>query len=808
MDHQERKIKRNYISKLFLVLIWLIPAATAAQTPAITVTSSQVNMQPNDTFSITLDVDTAVDAYYFGVEAVFDPEVFEFISASPAGLMSGGVSVADLLSEDRVGASVSRTSPLGSPDSGDLFILTFRVKQAAPVALSHITFENVELKDSDGALIETSDPSALELSIEEAISDLRLSMPADTNITEGNELQVTGSIYANDITVNQNTESGRVTVWVGIHTIDSDPSGWDETAWTKMEFDAAQNSYHQYIDSVGFGMNPGNYYIALRGQLDSGNYVYGGRSDSGGGIWDGVENVNSGLTIAEQSLFRHTLAGWDFDDETMIASKGVPANDGVAMQLVGASEDGFSSNGASGMAANADGWQYTEGDEKYWLTALSSDGFQNITVASKQYGTSAGPRDFELEASLDGTDWEVVSPDTIKMASDWSTGVLDDIALPAEYDNRQEIYLRWIRRGDFRVDGTEGITTGNNRIDDVYIRGENIDAEDVYVWPGDCDKNGVVDELDVFRIGQYWLTEGPTPVYNSTAWAQREVESWIPVEAAFADANGDGVVNHEDLQPLGLHFGKSNISTKQMGNEREPLSKLLLPALETGERAVVAIKSEEQVDLTGLSFRFRIEGVEASSWNIKEITTADWGSRWAEQNKLINFKRREIGARDVSATWIYKGESSPKTADSLAVLVIEADKNWEQQPSIVLEQAVVAQNRQQKELQNAMLVSKDAISGRPPEDKPDLPVKLSLNQNYPNPFNPSTIISYDLPRDDEVSITLYDMLGRKVATIFEGEQQAGSYDFRYEPVSLSSGVYIYQLKTTEKVISRKLTYIK
>jgi hypothetical protein len=807
MKHQERKTTSKRIAKLTLFLLWLMPVSAVAQTPAITATSSQGNIQPNEIFTITLSVDTAVDAYYFGIEAVFDPDVFEFVSESAAGLMSSGISVADLLSEDRVGASVSRTSPLESPDSGDLLVLTFRAKQTAPVGLSQITFENVELNDSEGALIETSDPSAQQLSIEEAISDLQLAIPADNNITEGDELQVTGSIYVNDVTVDENTESARVTVWVGVNTVDSDPSGWDETAWTKMEFDAAQNSYHQYVDSVGFGMDTGNYYIALRAQLDSESYVYGGRSDSGGGFWDGIDNVNAGLIIAEQPLYRHILAGWNFDDETLVASKAVPDNDGVVIQLVGADEDGFRS-GASGKAANSDGWKFTEGDEKYWLTELSTEGFQNITVASKQYGTSSGPRDFELEASLDGVDWEVVSPDTIRLASDWSSGVIDDIALPANYENRQNIYLRWIRRGDFRVDGDEGITVGNNRIDDAFIRGENMNVQDVDVWPGDCDQSGIVDELDVFRIGQYWQTEGPTPVYNSTAWAKREVESWIPEEAAFADANGDGVVNHKDLQPLGLHFGKDNTSTKHTAHQKEPVAEMVLPALKTGERAVVAVKADESVDLTGLSVRFRIEGVDASGWNIKEVTAADWGSKWIEDNKLLTFKRKENGTKDASATWIYKGKGTPEKTDSLAVILVEAVYDWEQQTSLVLERLIVAENRKQKELETAVLVSEDAISSGPAEPKPDLPVKLRLNQNYPNPFNPSTVISYALPKDGEVSIILYDMLGRKVATIFEGVQEAGTHDIRYEPVSLSSGIYIYQLKTKEKILSRKLTFVK
>ena len=809
MDHQERRIRVNYVLKLLLGIIWLIPVGAASQTPGLTATSSELSIEPNDTVRVTVSVDTAVDAYYIGLEAVFDPEVFEFVSASGVGIMADGIHVADLLNENRVGASVSLTSPLGTASTGDLIMLAFRVKQTAAVGTSQISFENVEFTDSEGLMIDVTNPEALEINIEEAISDLRLQMPEDSSITEGEELKVAGSIFVNDVTKDENLESDRLTVWVGINDVDTNPSNWAETAWSKMVFDGAQNTYHQYTANIGFGMQPGRYYIALRGKLDSKSYVYGGRSNSGGGMWDGSTNLNSALTISERALFRHTLAGWDFDDETLVASKSVPANDSVAFKLEGASNDGFSSNGASGMAANADGWQYTEGDQKFWQAKVSTEGFQNVTVSSKQYSTSAGPRDFELEASTDGSTWEVVSADTITLASDWSSGAIDDLNLPAKYDDEPVIYLRWIRLGDFRVDGDKGISTGNNRMDDVYIRGENLNAQDVTVWPGDCDDNGVVDELDVLKIGQYWLAEGPTPVYNSTSWGQRQVESWIPTEAAFADANGDGIVSHKDLKPLGLHFGNTTSSPKKV-DRRKPLTELDLPALEAGESVSVAVKTNETVALTGLSVRFRLSGVGGYKWDMAKITHAAWGNYWDEQNRLLRFKRKQNGAKRALATWVHKGEGKPATTDSLAVIEIEATDNWDQQPRLLLERLILTENEKNTTIgsENAMLVTEAEVSESPSEGEADIPQHLRLHQNYPNPFNPSTVISYALPEDGEISIILYDLLGREVATIFEGVQQAGSYSFRYRPVGLSSGVYIYQLKTEENIKTRKFTYIK
>jgi hypothetical protein len=75
-----------------------------------------------------------------------------------------------------------------------------------------------------------------------------------------------------------------------------------------------------------------------------------------------------------------------------------------------------------------------------------------------------------------------------------------------------------------------------------------------------------------------------------------------------------------------------------------------------------------------------------------------------------------------------------------------------------------------------------------------IPVDFSLDQNYPNPFNPSTTIRYGLPRAAEVTLDVYDVIGRKIATIARGEQSAGYHEVTFENRDLASGVYVYRMK--------------
>jgi len=88
------------------------------------------------------------------------------------------------------------------------------------------------------------------------------------------------------------------------------------------------------------------------------------------------------------------------------------------------------------------------------------------------------------------------------------------------------------------------------------------------------------------------------------------------------------------------------------------------------------------------------------------------------------------------------------------------------------------------------------------------PEKFELFQNYPNPFNPSTMISYQLPVISNVSLKIYDAIGREVATLDEGVKEAGYHQNEWNARNVASGMYIYQLtfssnKGRKSTIERK-----
>ncbi len=89
-----------------------------------------------------------------------------------------------------------------------------------------------------------------------------------------------------------------------------------------------------------------------------------------------------------------------------------------------------------------------------------------------------------------------------------------------------------------------------------------------------------------------------------------------------------------------------------------------------------------------------------------------------------------------------------------------------------------------------------------------LPEVYKLYNNYPNPFNPSTTIKYDLPEQSEVSLRVYDVLGREVATLVNSKQQAGSYEYNFDANNLSSGMYIYEIVAGSFTKTAKMMLLK
>ncbi len=100
------------------------------------------------------------------------------------------------------------------------------------------------------------------------------------------------------------------------------------------------------------------------------------------------------------------------------------------------------------------------------------------------------------------------------------------------------------------------------------------------------------------------------------------------------------------------------------------------------------------------------------------------------------------------------------------------------------------------------------VTVTPSLDASFAPDAYALHQNYPNPFNPTTTITYDVQEAGHVSLKVFDVLGREVATLAYGRQNAASYTVEFDANDIASGIYFYQLKINNFTDMKKMVVVK
>jgi hypothetical protein len=90
----------------------------------------------------------------------------------------------------------------------------------------------------------------------------------------------------------------------------------------------------------------------------------------------------------------------------------------------------------------------------------------------------------------------------------------------------------------------------------------------------------------------------------------------------------------------------------------------------------------------------------------------------------------------------------------------------------------------------------------------NLPETFKINSVYPNPFNPAAQVSFDVPQTSEISITVYNVLGSKVATLAERTFSAGTHTVQFDGSGLASGMYLIRAQMDNQMLTKQVTLIK
>ena len=243
-----------------------------------------------------------------------------------------------------------------------------------------------------------------------------------------------------------------------------------------------------------------------------------------------------------------TVAAWTwptvgtstYTDSTV--SAGTPNYGNANFSLSGVTQLEY--NGITTKAAGGTGWNAIG---KYYQVIVNATGYANLTVSSSQQSSSSGPKDFQLEYKIgSGGTWTAVSGGTI-VSGNGSFAYLSNVALPTACNNQSQVYLRWITTSLLRADQTTpGNTTasgGTNRIDDIYIKGNLINAVSGFYPATITGTSASVTGLSPLSTYSYYVTANGT---NSTSAASNTSSVTTYIDPAIADFRTKASGNFSD----------------------------------------------------------------------------------------------------------------------------------------------------------------------------------------------------------------------------------------------------------------------
>jgi hypothetical protein len=232
-----------------------------------------------------------------------------------------------------------------------------------------------------------------------------------------------------------------------------------------------------------------------------------------------------------------------------------------------------------------------------------------------------------------------------------------------------------------------------------------------------------------------------------------------------------------------------------------------------------------EFDLVGTSDTIKLKAAEATAFDV--VTPKGTGAPW-----VPSFFRSVVMGTNGTVTW----NVNPKTAGNFAVQLFYQNYGTPQTATVQWDGATVATVSLPAKADSTGLtvlaypptfpvttgshtlavtssgVNLDFVQlskvvvGVPPDN--GLPTVFALEQNYPNPFNPSTTIQFSLPKASDTKLTVYNVLGQRVATLVNEHMTAGVHSVQFDARSIASGVYFYRLEAGSFVTSKKMLLLK
>jgi len=279
---------------------------------------------------------------------------------------------------------------------------------------------------------------------------------------------------------------------------------------------------------------------------------------------------------------------------------------------------------------------------------------------------------------------------------------------------------------------------------------------------------------------------GFDPMYqaNPTQNTERIVNYYHMNNTGVPYCNADGVI--QDIWPF------SNANFTNAMNQRlaipAPLQITVVDQRIAGDSIKSTITINLPSNLPAGDYKLRVMAIE--KWVIYTVPPGSNGETHFEHV----FRRAYPGT---------DGVVFPVTAGNYQyIYTYKRETGWQDSS---IKTVVFVQNDVNKEVMN--VASSSSINGINPVSS-EIPNAFYLSQNYPNPFNPSTNIEFKLPKDEFVTLKVYDMLGKEIAVLVIGNFKKGTYSVDWDASNLGGGVYFYTIKMGEFSETKKMILIK
>lgn len=310
------------------------------------------------------------------------------------------------------------------------------------------------------------------------------------------------------------------------------------------------------------------------------------------------------------------------------------------------------------------------------------------------------------------------------------------------------------------------------------------------VWAGDANNDNSVNQADILPLGAHFSRTGAARDQSGCAWLENRVTPWDVEAATYADTNGDGLVNQADILCIGANFGRSRGSTVVASKESS-----------SGPAGTVAVRKREESPL-GDEYEIVVDGIEDEFLGVSFIVTT--------RDSTVEFS--DVSPGDLMGPdggllfWtvrngnLHVGASPTRPASLPNGSVVRFRVGGESRdPSLAL-------------LEPTRMTSAGNLVGMRsssmPGEEVELPTDVAILSAFPNPFQSTARIEFNIESETPVELTVYDLLGRRVAKLVDEVLPSGRHQSVLNGSGLASGVYIYNLTTPSGSVSGNLTLKK